>query len=122
MLLLLDILLVGVADKIDVFADFAGAFLLGRVEGLLLFKFVEAGRVDLGFELGAVRCLFNAHLVPVGWAEELVLHNFLDSVAAETMLSVTHQTLEQVSSRRGQFSLGRDLKGLAPMQDFLTCD
>lgn len=122
LLLLLYVLLVGVAHKVDVFADFTGPLLFWGVERLLLLELVEASRIDLGLELGAVRCLFETQCLPVDRAEELVLQDLSDTVAPETVLGIAHQSLEQIGSRWGQLSLDGDLQGLAPVKNFLTSD
>jgi len=90
LLLLFNVLFVSVANEIYVLANFARTFFLRRVEWFLLVEFVKASRINLGFELGAEGSLRLAHIVPIDRLEEIVRHNFVHAMSAQSIINVAH--------------------------------
>ena len=108
-LLVLDVFLVGVARKVDVFtlsgllyrgAHGSLAVVIARVEGLLLFELVKARAVLHVFDLRNERRLRVSYVVPVDAFEELVVLDLVDSAGAESIVHVAEKPFQDISGLR----------------------
>jgi hypothetical protein len=121
-LLLLDVLVEGVADELDVLLGLALFAVVGGNERLLLVEVVEVLAVLLALEVGDPGHALAAEVEPVDAVEEGVVLDLVDAVGAEAVVGVAHEALEQVGGGWRQVGLLGNLQRLAPVQDLLARD
>ena len=113
--LFLNICLVGVTNEINIFSELPISSIFCRIEWVFLLELVKSGAINLITNLWTILRMFSTQVFPVHSLEEWMIFDFLYAFSAKSVISVAHESLQNIGCCWRKVDLSRDVECLLPV-------